>query len=217
MLAIIGICGWPSLRAVRNKSQPAPDLATLSVGERLVTLPSFPQFPQQPIQVLPSVTNAMVRMVQLGLHDMDEPDQDRVLLGFFAIVVFGRGVTSALQNLRTFDKPAFDDWYEPWVEEMNADPLCLFFYKLRTAFLHGISPAVGVVLASFGPNSPGVGTITVRDHPIPTIHRGEPIEDPTMRHLCSLYVGYLQEMVKSATTVILAVQDRWDAQPTRGR
>lgn len=150
-------------------------------------------------------------MVKQGLRDMADPDQDRVLLGFFGIAVFGRSVTLALQLLKSFDKKAFDDWYQPWFQEMRGDPLCRFFYELRTDILHGMNPLIGFVLASHGANAPSVGTITIPGRPLPTMHRGQPIEDNTMLNLCSLYIAYLEEMVNSATDVILAVQDRWQS------
>ena len=35
----------------------------------------------------------MLRMVHQGLRDMQETDQDRILLGFLGVVVFGRSMT----------------------------------------------------------------------------------------------------------------------------
>ena len=171
----------------------------------------FPQtslLPRMPSQVLTRATTHL-RMVKQGLRDMEDPDQDRVVLGFFGITVFGRSVTSALQNLRTFDKQAFDEWYEPWKQEMKDDPLCRFFYQLRTEILKDIGPMVGFVLASFGDSAKKVGTLIIQDRPLPTLHRGQPINDTSTQHLCSLYVAYLEEMVNSASSVIFAVEDRW--------
>jgi hypothetical protein len=148
-------------------------------------------------------------MVKQGLRDMADSDQDRVILGFFGIAVFGRSVTSALQNLRTFDKPAFDEWYEPWKQQMKDDTLCRFFYQLRTDILKDIGPLVGFVLASFGDDAPKVGTVTIQDRPTPTLHRGQPIKDSSTFNLCSLYVAYLEDMVNSASSVIITVEDRW--------
>ena len=49
-----------------------------------------------------AVTRAgtMLRMVQQGFRDMQETDQDRILLGFLGVVVFGRSMTLVMQNLR---------------------------------------------------------------------------------------------------------------------
>ena len=153
----------------------------------------------------------MLRMAQQGLRNMSDPDREQVLLGSLSIAVFGRGVTSALQNLRHFDRPAFDNWYQPWLEEMNADPLCRFFYKLRSDILKGISPMIGIVLASQGQSALSVGSVVIPDLPSPTMHRGRPIEDSSMLNLSRLYVAYLGEMFESAGSVVLEVQDRWDS------
>lgn len=166
--------------------------------------------PPDPLQVL-TRANTHLRMVKQGLRDMGDADQDRVVLGFFGIAVFGRSVTLALQLLKSFDKQAFDDWYQSWFQEMRDDPLCRFFYELRTDILHGMGPLIGFVLASYGANAPSVGTITIPGRPFPTTHRGQPIEDSSALHLCSLYIAYLEEMINSASAVILAVQDRWMA------
>src|ERR1700686_4816850 len=133
-------------------------------------------------------TGTMLRLVQQGLRDMESPEQDRILLGFFSIAVFGRSVTSALQNLRTFDKQAFNNWYAGWQEEMKADPLCQFFYQLRSEILKEINPLVGVVLAAAGQDAPRLGAVTIPGRPSPTMHRGQAIEDTSMINLCRLYV-----------------------------
>ena len=84
-----------------------------------------------PAQVL-TRTVTMLRLVQQGLRDMEETEHDRILLGFFGVVVFGRAVTNALQNLRSFDKSAFDAWYGPWQRRISEDPLMRWFYALRS-------------------------------------------------------------------------------------
>jgi hypothetical protein len=150
----------------------------------------------------------MLRLVKQGLRDMEETEPDRVLLGFFGIVVFGRAVTNALQNLRTFDRQAFDDWYEPWQREMIDDPLLRWFYTLRSDILKGIFPMVGIVLASVGREDLYPGAITVNDRPPPDIHRKQHVKDRKMITLCGLYVTYLEEMVESATPVVVQVDDQ---------
>ncbi len=50
------------------------------------------------------------------------------------LVVFGRSVTFVLQNLRSIE-PEFDSWYEPFVNEMNSNPLMKFFVDLRNKIL----------------------------------------------------------------------------------
>jgi hypothetical protein len=152
----------------------------------------------------------MIRLMKQGLRDITDPDSDseRVLFGFFGIVVFGRAVTSALQNLRSFDRTAFDAWYDPWETEMRQDELLLYFYKLRTRLLKDIDPMIGIVLSSFGEKAPPAGAITTAGMPLPTRHQGTAITDASMVHLCGLYVEYLQRMVDAAAPVIWEVQDR---------
>ncbi len=62
--------------------------------------------------------------------------------GLRNLVVFGRAVTNVLQNLRSTEK-SFDEWYQPYVEEMKSDPLMKFFYELRTRILKKGDMAVG--------------------------------------------------------------------------
>jgi hypothetical protein len=45
---------------------------------------------------------------------MSAGDQDRAVLGFCSIAVFGASATFALQHLKHWDEAAFDSWYEPW-------------------------------------------------------------------------------------------------------
>src|SRR6266478_9237300 len=110
-----------------------------------------------------TVTRAgtMLRMVRQGLRDMQEADQDRVLLGFLGVVVFGRSMTLVMQNLRTHDRDAFDGWYVPWKEEMKDDPLMRYFYDLRTKVIHHDAPAISIMLFGYGENVPPIGSITV--------------------------------------------------------
>jgi hypothetical protein len=157
-----------------------------------------------------TVTRAgtMLRMVQQGLRDMQETDQDRVLLGFLGIVVFGRSMTLVMQNLRTHDRDAFDSWYAPWQEEMKADPLMRYFRDLRTKVIHKDVPAIGITLFGSGENVPPIGSITVDGLPLPDRHLGQPFDDNSMGNLCRLYVAYLQRMFDSFAPVAFAVQDR---------
>ena len=106
-----------------------------------------------------AVTRAgtMLRMVQQGLRDMQETDQDRILLGFLGVVVFGRSITLVMQNLRRHDQEAFDRWYSPWQEEMKGDPLMRYFYVLRTMIIHHDAPAIGILLAGHGEKVPPIG------------------------------------------------------------
>jgi len=171
--------------------------------------------PVPPPSEMPSscLTRAVthLRVAHLGLRDMEASDQDRVLLGFFGVAVFGRSVTLALQHLKTWDEPAFLAWYEPWVAQMRQDPLCRFFYELRTDILHDVVPMVGVVLGAWGQNALRPGSVTVLDRPVPTEHRGKPIDDTSTSNLCRLYLAYLDELVESSHALVWQIQDAWQA------
>jgi hypothetical protein len=151
----------------------------------------------------------MLAMVRQGLADMAESKHDRVLLGFCGVVVFGRSVTNAMQNLRSFDEKAFNDWYGPWEAEMRADPLLRYFYELRTQILKGIAPQIGILLAGFGPSVPRPGSISIEGKPLPEMHLGKPIADTSMENLCRLYSIYLERMHTSLGTVVWEIQDRY--------
>jgi hypothetical protein len=150
----------------------------------------------------------MLRMVRQGLRDMQETDQDRILLGFLAVVVFGRSMTLVMQNLRKHDQEAFDRWYSSWQEEMKGDPLMRYFYTLRTMVIHHDAPAISVLLYGYGENMPPLGSITVDGLPPPERHLDQPLADTSMANLCRLYLAYLQRMFESFTPVAFAVQDR---------
>ena len=69
---------------------------------------------------------------QLGLSDLEGEVPTRRVPGLHNVIVFGRAVTFVLQNLRTIDATAFDEWYLPRQRTMKADPLMRYFNKLRT-------------------------------------------------------------------------------------
>ena len=162
-----------------------------------------------------TVTRAgtMLRMVRQGLRDMQETGQgqDRILLGFLGVVVFGRSMTLVMQNLRGHDQDAFDSWYAPWRTEMKDDPLMRYFCDLRTKVIHHDAPAIGILLAGQGENVPPPGSITVDGLPLPARHLGQPLDGTSMANLCRLYVAYLERMFDSFAPVGFAVQDRLTA------
>lgn len=157
-----------------------------------------------------TVTRAgtMLRMVQQGLRDMQEADQDRILLGFLGVVVFGRSMTLVMQNLRTHDQEAFDSWYALWQEEMKDDLLMRYFCDLRTMVIHHDAPAISILVVGFGENVRPIGSITIDGLPLPERHLGQPLDDTSMGNLSRLYVAYLQRMFDSFAPVAFAVQDR---------
>jgi hypothetical protein len=163
----------------------------------------------------------MLRLVRQGIRDMEETDAtdlsadphalDRILLGFAAVVVFGRAVTNALQNLRRFDRRAFDAWYGPWQQEMRNDPLLRWFYVLRSDILKGVEPQIAILLGASGQNAPVAGAITVPNRLPPDVHRNQRMTDTTVLGVCRLYMAYLEEMFDSFAEVAWAVHDRFVA------
>jgi hypothetical protein len=172
-----------------------------------------------PSRLAPSQTvtraGTMLRIVQQGLRDMQEVDQNRILLGFLGVVVFGRSMTLVMQNLRSHDREAFDSWYAPWQKEMKNDPLMRYFYVLRTMVIHHDAPAIGILLTGHGRNVPPIGSITIAGLALPERHLGQPLNDATMGDLSRLYVAYLQRMFDSFAPVAFAVQDRLIAAESR--
>ena len=150
----------------------------------------------------------MLRMVRQGLRDMQETGEDRILFGFLGVVVFGRTMTFVMQNLRTYDDKAFDDWYSPWEDEMKSDPLMLYFSDLRTKVIHKNVPMISILLAGFGANMRPIGSITVEDTPPPKSHLGLPLDDTSIINLCRLYIIYLERMFESFAPLAFAVSDR---------
>jgi hypothetical protein len=157
-----------------------------------------------------TVTRAgtMLRMVQQGLRDMQDVGQDRILLGFLGVVVFGRSMTLVMQNLRSHDQEAFDSWYAPWQEEMKDDSLMRYFCDLRTKVIHHDAPAISILVGGFGENVRPIGSISIDGLPLPERHLGQPLDDTSMGNLSRLYVAYLQRMFDSFAPVAFAVQDR---------
>jgi hypothetical protein len=76
----------------------------------------------------------MFRAAECGLQDLIKGSPFRKETGFKDLVVYGRAVTNVLQNLRN-ETNAFDEWYLPYQQEMNSDPLMKYFYKLRSKIL----------------------------------------------------------------------------------
>lgn len=161
-----------------------------------------------------------LRLARLGRADVESADHDRIILGYYTVAVFGRSCTLALQHLKHWDAAAFLEWYAPWATEMREDPLCRFFYQLRTEIVHGVTPIAGVTLAAFGPNAPQVGVIYIPDDKVPAEHKGQPIEDRSALNLARLYVDYLQAMFDSFLTIVWPIDDRahaeWAAQFSQG-
>ena len=150
----------------------------------------------------------MLRMVRQGLRDMGERGEDRMLFGFLGVVVFGRSMTLVMQNLKSFDEKAFNEWYTPFQDEMKGDPLLLYFKDLRTRVIHKNEPMISILLSGFGDNIPPIGSIAVHDTPPPKSHLGIQLDDTSISNLCRLYIIYLERMFESFAPLAFAVSDR---------
>jgi hypothetical protein len=66
--------------------------------------------------------------------ELDNPPagQHRKIIG--QIIIDGRAITNIIQNLRG-KEPNFNEWYQPYVNEMQNDELLRFLYKVRSAIL----------------------------------------------------------------------------------
>jgi hypothetical protein len=85
----------------------------------------------------------LVEHVNLGMQDLHDPTSRlRRDLGLWTVVVFGRSVTFAIQNLRTDYRDAFNEWYRPYVKEMASDPLMQYFSTLRNQLLKDAPPPI---------------------------------------------------------------------------
>jgi hypothetical protein len=84
-------------------------------------------------EIFENLCRALARLEKEN-HDLNNPPagQHRKLLG--QIIVDGRAITNILQNLRG-SIPNFDEWYQPYVTEMENDELLRFFYKVRSEIL----------------------------------------------------------------------------------
>jgi hypothetical protein len=71
---------------------------------------------------------------KLGFKLLTGGSPEHRFSGLRNVVVFGRAVTNVLQNLRSIE-PGFDEWYEPYKREMEADALMKYFYNLRSEIL----------------------------------------------------------------------------------
>jgi hypothetical protein len=84
-------------------------------------------------EILRAVEQSLTITV-FGLEDFIRGPPERKIPGFWNLVAFGRAVTNILQNLRATE-PAFDEWYSPFKQEMETDPLMRHFYLLRSEIL----------------------------------------------------------------------------------
>ncbi len=80
-------------------------------------------------------TQHMLQLAQIGLDDFLRGDRGaRRTAGLFNVVVFGRSVTLVLQNIRHFQREAFNAWYAPYEQEMQGARY-RYLVKLRDQML----------------------------------------------------------------------------------
>jgi len=147
----------------------------------------------------------------MGLEEMRGDASDRALFGFFTVAVFGWSIVFNLEHAKAFGRKEFGAWYKPWHGELHTDPLCLYFHDVRDGLIHNPNPSVAVVLAAYGTAGRAVGDISIPGKEIPKKHRGQKLDDLDIRHLCTLFVTYLDDLVNSATPLIVEFQNRADA------
>lgn len=84
-------------------------------------------------KIFENLRRAIKRLEIMG-KELDNPSsgQHRKLIS--QIIIDGRAITNILQNLRS-KVPNFDEWYQPYVNEMRNDDLLRFLYKVRSAIL----------------------------------------------------------------------------------
>jgi hypothetical protein len=77
----------------------------------------------------------MLGLVQRGLRELMDSDATYRIEGLFNIATYGVATTAALQNLRSIDRAAFDEWYAPEEARFKADPICKYFWNYRSRVL----------------------------------------------------------------------------------
>lgn len=99
-----------------------------------------------------------LRMVVMGLQDLQSEDHERRLPGLRNVCVYGHATTQALQNLRHIED-GFNEWYEPVRKRMEADSLMRFFWNLRSDILKK-GDLSGLVQERAFANTQGGGILT---------------------------------------------------------
>jgi hypothetical protein len=76
----------------------------------------------------------ILRTAKFGMSLVNSADPGERRIGIRNVIVFGRSVTIAVQNLRSVET-AFEEWYEPWVTRMKADPVMGYLKTVRNEIL----------------------------------------------------------------------------------
>ena len=109
-----------------------------------------------------------------SFQDLCGKDLSRRIPGLKNLVVYGRSFTFVLQNLRSFDREGFDQWYLSYEDEMRNDELMKFFAGLRNDLLKKGNSDTGTTLKIeslslpedahlFGPKPPGATCLVMGD------------------------------------------------------
>lgn len=73
---------------------------------------------------------------ELGLEDFLQGNRPaRRIAGLRNAIVFGRAVTNVLQNIKTFERDNFDQWYAPHQREMRENVDFKYLVELRNQVL----------------------------------------------------------------------------------
>jgi hypothetical protein len=77
-----------------------------------------------------------LRMAQVALEDFRYgTTQSRRTAGLMNTIVWARNVTQSLHQIRTFKRDQYNEWYEPFHAELEADAGFLYVYDLRNQVL----------------------------------------------------------------------------------
>jgi hypothetical protein len=167
---------------------------------------------------------SLLQLAKLGHEDMAGTDPNRVLLGFYGVVVLGRSAFFTMKRLGEipYARSEFDAWYDQW-KAYEADDLFTYFRSIRDDVVHPHNRMVGVVLIDWHANPAHPvrrpGAITFDAIAPPSTHKGVAITDTSMEALCGLYIAHLQAMFDSFAPVAFRVADarmaEWRAERDR--
>lgn len=131
----------------------------------------YPMSTKPSVEAILRATDETLQSAEWGLADLLGQDPRRRMSGLRNLVVFGRAVTNALQNLRTAVGPdRFDAWYSARQEEMRTDELMRYFYVLRSQILK--EGSVGEVRMSLSMSATGTELMTVMQQKPPPGAKG---------------------------------------------
>lgn len=115
-----------------------------------------------------------LRDAKRSFQDLSGKDLSRRILGLKDLVVYGRSFTFVLQNLRSFDREGFDQWYQKYETEMRNDEMMKFFVSLRNDLLKKGDSNTDITVKIerlslpedahlFGPKPPGAKSLVIGD------------------------------------------------------